>query len=574
MRNLIGMLGVSMSFAVVLPLQAATIAVQVDLQADRRPISPLIFGVSGSPDLSRLAYPLVRWGGNSTTRYNWQADIHNTASDWFFMNIPDGNGTAAGSTVEALVASTLDAGSHPLLTLSTIGWTPMPVQQKRWSFSVAKYGPQLLTECSYFGASPPSWCSADAGDGRCNPAQNQTGHCSADGDITGNDPLDTSIASTPQTQAAWMAHLQQRFGTAGNGGVRYYALDNEPMLWSSTHRDVHPAPLSYDEIWQRTVAYAGAIKAQDPAARILGPVTWGYCDLFGSAVDDCLDGSDRAAHGGVPFVYWYLQQVCSYQAVHGVRLVDYLDLHYYPQGSGVVDFFDPPNGSETAEISARRLRLLKELHDPGWDAESWLADLGNSPPWHYSRPQLIPRVRTWIDAACPGTGLSISEYNWGADNGGSSALAQAEALAIFAREGVDMAARWVAPKAGSLVERAFRLYLDFDGLGDSIQGESVHATSANADMLGAFAVRQAGRRSMLLLFNKAISSTTAAIDIDTHLSGPWKLYQFTAGSDLSLVDSGTINSSTLVLSNLPPRSASLLVLPDVERIFADGFDHP
>ena len=574
MHNIVAALCMLSSLLAALPLQAATIAVQVDLQADRRPISPLIFGVSGSPDLSRLAYPLVRWGGNATTRYNWQADVHNTASDWFFMNIPDGNGTATASSVEALVASTLAAGSQPLLTLSTIGWMPKPVQQKRWSFSVAKYGPQLVTECSYFGSSPPAWCAADAGNGECNPAQNQTGYCNAAGHIVGNDPFDASDVSTAQTQAGWMAHLQQRFGTAANGGVRYYALDNEPMLWNSTHRDVHPNPLTYDEIWQRTVTYASAIKAQDPSSRIIGPVTWGYCDLFGSAADNCIDGSDRAAHGGVPFVQWYLQQVCSYESVHGVRLVDYLDLHYYPQGAGIVDFSDPPNGSETVEVSARRLRSLKELHDPDWDSESWLSDLGNSAPWHYSRPNLIPRVRAWIDASCPGTGLSISEYNWGADNGASSALAQAEALAIFAREGVDMAARWVSPAGSSLVERAFRLYLDFDGQGDRVQGESVRATSANADALGAFAVRQSGTRNMILLFNKAASSTTAAIDIGTQLSGPWKLYQFTAGSDLALVASGTISGSALSLNNLPARSASLLVLPDVERIFADGFDQP
>ena len=554
-----------------LPMQAATIAVEVDLQADRHPINPLIFGVSGEPDLSHLAYPLVRWGGNSTTRYNWQADIHNTASDWFFMNIPDGDGTASASSVEALVASTLAAGSQPVLTLSTIGWMPKPIRQKLWSFSVAKYGPQLANECSYF--SPPSpWCTLDAGNGECNPAQNQTGHCSASGYIVNNDPLDTSVVSTAQTQTSWMAHLQQRFGTAGNGGVRYYALDNEPMLWNSTHRDMHPAPLTYDEIWQRTVTYASAIKAQDPGAKILGPVTWGYCDLFGSAADNCLDGSDRAAHGGIPFVQWYLQQVCSYESAHGVRLVDYLDLHYYPQGDGVVDFYDPPNGSETPTVSARRLRSLKELNEPGWDSESWLSDLGNSTPWHYSRPNLIPRVRAWIDSSCPGTGLSISEYNWGADNGASSALAQAEALAIFAREGVDMAARWVAPAAGSLVERAFRLYLDFDGHGARVEGESARATSANVDALGAYAIRKPGVRTMILLFNKSTSSTTAAVNLGSRLTGPWKLYQFTAMSDVSLVDSGIIDSAGISLANLPARSASLLVLPDIDRIFADGFD--
>src|SRR5690606_28555448 len=102
--------------------QAATIDVTVDLDADRRPLQPGIFGVSGSPDPERLAYPRLRWGDNSTTRYNWQADVHNTASDWFYMNIPDGNGTPSSSSLEAQLASTLAAGSQPLLTLSTIGW--------------------------------------------------------------------------------------------------------------------------------------------------------------------------------------------------------------------------------------------------------------------------------------------------------------------------------------------------------------------------------------------------------------------------------------------------------------------
>jgi hypothetical protein len=562
--------------ACALPVQvhAVTVAVSVDLQADRQAVSPEILGVSGSPNLEQIPYPLVRWGGNSTTRYNWQSDIHNTASDWFFMNIPDGSGAPATSSVETLVASSLAAGAQPLLTLSTIGWMPRPDRNKHWGFSVAAYGVQLQTECSIFGANPPAWCTADAGNGRCDPAQNQTGHCDGNGYIVGNDPLDTSNASTPQTQTAWIDHLQQRFGAAANGGVRYYALDNEPMLWNSTHRDVHPQPLSYDEIWQRTVAYASAIKAQDPQARVLGPVTWGYCDLFGSAADNCIDGNDRANHGGTPFVEWYLQQVCSYQAQHGVRLVDYLDLHYYPQGSGVVDFSDPPNGSETTDASARRLRSLKELYDPDWTSESWLADLGSTSPWFYGRPNLIPRVRAWIDSACPGTRLSISEYNWGADNGASSALAQAELLAIFAREGVDMAARWVAPISGSLVERAFRFYLDFDGLGGQVRGDSVRTVSANADVLGAYAINQRGAHTYLMLFNKATTTTTATVNLGTRLTGAWKRYAFSASSDLALAESGSIDGAAISITGLPPRSASLLVLPDSDVLFSDGFDQP
>lgn len=194
--------------------------------------------------------------------------------------------------------------------------------------------------------------------------------------------------------------------------MRYYALDNEPMLWNSTHRDVHPAAPTFAEIWGKAQSYGSAIKAQDPAAQVLGPVTWGYCDLFGSAADNCVDGSDRAAHGGMPFVAWYLQQVCANPLAGGRRLVDYLDLHYYPQGSNIaLSNSEDSNGSNgTFE---RRLRSLKELYDPAWVSESWISDLGDTDANHYSKPGLLPRVRAWIDQYCPGTGIAITEYNWG-----------------------------------------------------------------------------------------------------------------------------------------------------------------
>ena len=66
-----------------------------------------------------------------------------------------------------------------------------------------------------------------------------------------------------------------RYGTAASGGVLFYNLDNEPMLWNSTHRDVHPQPLSYDELRDRTYTYGAAIKAADPGAKTLGPVVVG-----------------------------------------------------------------------------------------------------------------------------------------------------------------------------------------------------------------------------------------------------------------------------------------------------------
>lgn len=557
------------------PASAATVAVSVDARLDRRPVDPRIYGVNfgTAAMLSNPGYPLRRWGGNATTRYNWQADVSNRGSDYFFLNVAEGNGIglpdASGANV--FIAATLAAGAEPILTIGTIGWRPVSLRDKRYGFPISLYGPQLANGCPF---------DCDGGNGQCNTAQNNTGFCvdqpTGPDLIVGNDPTITSVAAGAQWTRDWVDHLKARHGDAAAGGVRLYALDNEVMLWNSTHRDVHPQPATYDEIWQKTVEHATAIKARDAGAKVLGPVTWGYCDLFGSAADNCHVGPDRNAHGGVPFVRWYLRQVCQNPIAPGVRAVDYLDLHYYPQGSGLIDF-DSSNlaVSESSANSAKRLRSLKELYDPDWTSESWISDLGAFDEWTYSRPHLIRRAKAWIAAECPGTGLAITEYNWGPDLGLSSALAQVEILGIFGREGVDLATRWVAPAAGSLVERAFRLFLDYDGNGSRVEGDSVRATSANVDLLGAYAIDLEGERLMLVLVNKDTATTTAQLGFAQALSGPWTLYRFSAASDVAPVANGDIAGTALTLS-LPARSASLLVLPavptDPDLVFEDGFE--
>ena len=508
--------------------QAATIAVNVDTSQDRRAIDPRIYGVNfgTAAQLADPGFTVRRWGGNATTRYNYTTDVSNRGYDFVFLNVNEGGAAPPNqSSLNSFIAQTLKAGRLPLVTIGTIGWRPLDgVRAKRYGFSIAKYGAQLRNGGQF---------DADGGNGECDAAVNVTGHCpnrpGEDFDlIVGNDPLDTSVASDPTWAGAWIEHLQTRHGDA----VHHYALDNEPMLWNSTHRDVHPAPPSYDEMWdQRTVPYATAIKNADPQAQVYGPVTWGYCDLFSSAADGCHVGADRNAHGGLPFVRWYLRQVCAYQQQHGVRLVDYLDLHYYPQGQiapnvGVVDFGDGANDGNTAAL---RLRSLKELYDPNWVAESWFADLGDFDANHYSKPQFLRRVKAWIAAECPDIKLAVTEYQWGSDHGASSALAHAEVLAIFGREGVDLATRWEAPEPGSRVERAFRLFLDYDGNGSRVEGDSVRATSANVDALGAYAVDLPNQRTMILLFNKDTAANTAQIALNGDRSGAWQLYPLRRG---------------------------------------------
>ena len=549
----------AMSAAGAAPL-GGSVAVSVNANVDVHPFNRDIFGVAfgDAARNAQMGYTVRRWGGNSVTRYNWQVDVHSTASDWFYENIPgSGDRTEVppiGNGADAFVGEAISAGSAPLITIPTIGWTPRadsPLNHPYFAgFSVEKYGAQQSVD---------PW-DTDAGNGVYG---NGT-------PITGNDPHDTSSEVDAAFQQGWIAHFQSTFGNAASGGVKFYSLDNEVMLWSSTHRDVHPQPPTYDEIWSKAQSYGDAIKQQDAGALVTGPVTWGYCDLFTSAADaangNCLDGADRQNHGGLPFVAWYLQQVCAHPLAGGVRVVDYLDLHYYPQGNVALTDDDSP------ATSARRLRSLKELYDPTWISESWISDLGDNDDNHYDKPNLIPRVRAWIDQYCPATKLAITEYNWGNDNTASGAVAQAELFGIFAREGVDLATRWVAPESNTRAERAYTLFLNYDGAGAHVDGSSVRAESANVDQVGAYAFVASGGRTAVLLTNKDTVMHDVALTFDSAHHGAWKLYGFDADNGVRQIGNGTVDGATLTLSALPAISASLLVIAGGDEIFADGFD--
>lgn len=523
-----------------LPAAAGPIQVTISPEAPRHAISPLIYGVNFNSfdPVARLRWPVRRWGGNATTRYSWEDDVANRAHDWFFANIAEPNPNPGllpdGSLADRFIDETRALGGEVLLTMPTIGWTPID-RQTRVGFSVDKYGSQQSVDCTILPG------------GKC--AGNGIGLNGLP--ITGNDPHDTSREVGPTFDMSWMAHIASRVGTAAQGGVRFFALDNEPILWNSSHRDVHPAPVTYDELWQNTFNYASAIKAMDSKAEVFGPVTWGWCDLFGSAADSCANGPDRDSHGGMPLLEWYLQQVQNNERSTGVRLVDWVDIHYYPQAPAVT-----LSDNELPTVAARRLRSLQSLYDPSYVDESWIEQPVN----------LIPRVKGWIANRLPGAKLAITEYNWGNDNGLTSALAQAEALAIFGREGVDLATRWLAPQADSLVEKSFRFYLDYDGQGSRVTGDSIKTVSSRPGTVGAYTIWDTNvsltKKIYVLLFNK--DENPRHVDVQLTSQAPRgtqpALYRLDAAG-LNPVNQTVSLTSQGFGIDLPARSATMVILP-------------
>lgn len=485
------------AMAFVAPLLAAATGptLLIDAGVGQRAINPDIYGINLLSDealATELRLPVRRWGGNTTSRYNWQNDTFNTGMDWYFENIPQDNANIAalpnGSTTDRFVEQNQSTGTRTLMTVPTLGW----VAKRRTSghpfdcgFKVSRYGAQQSTD----------YWDSDCGNGLT------TGGSF----ITGNNPSDTSVASDPTFITAWVQHLVSNYGTATNGGVSYYAFDNEPMLWHSTHRDVHPQPGTYDEMRNHAFAYGAAIKAVDPSAKTLGPVEDGWCRYLYSAADDCGPGADYTAHGSVQYVPWYLQQMKSYEQQHGLRVLDYLDLHNYPAASGVAL---SSAGSEATQ--ALRLRSTRSLWDASYIDESWISDtaLGGV------AVRLIPRMKQWVADHYPGTRLAISEYNWGAPESINGALAQADVLGIFGREGLDLATLWGAVVSNQPLAFAFRMYRNYDASGHGFGDTSVQAISADQSTLAVYAARRSADGALtIMVLNKSATDLTTSVSL-------------------------------------------------------------
>ncbi len=349
---------------------AQTVRIRVDATAERHPISPLIYGVSfGSPEqLKALNCPLNRSGGNGTTRYNWKENASNHANDWFFESIGD-KSPEAGESVDSFIAASRSAGAEPMVTIPTIGWVAHlgPGREKQASFSVKRYGAQQKTD---------QWMP-DAGNG-----------VGADGkEIVGNDPNDAHVRSTPAFQQGWVEHLKTKWGGAGKGGPRWYFMDNEPGIWQSTHRDVHPKGPTMEEVRDYTLAYGAMVKKVDPSAMVAGPEEWGWLGYIYSGADEQYRGQhgyqgqpDSDAHGGMQFGPWLLQQMSLEQKKSGNRILDAFTVHIYPQGGD--------GGNDTsAKIQALRNRSTRALWDPDYVDESWIKEKIN----------LIPRLHAWVN---------------------------------------------------------------------------------------------------------------------------------------------------------------------------------
>jgi hypothetical protein len=513
------------------------ISMAIDCSAKGRRINPGIYGIAFDPRLDarenhqwELGASGRRWGGNASSRYNWElGNAWNTASDWFFRNVDFAG--KPGAAWERFLDDDLAHGVQSALTVPIIGWVAKDTTS--FSFPVSEFGPQQSTDPYQAGA----------GNGltpRSKP-------------IAPGPATRTSLAAPPESIGRWVSAIRQRDAKRGARSVQSYILDNEPMLWNSTHRDVHPDPVGYDELLERTIAYGGAVRSADPGATIAGPALWGWPAYFYSAKDASFGFAlhpDRLRHGNEPLLPWYLKKLRQHERATGVRILDRVDVHFYPQGEGVRS---GKGGATDPETNARRIRATRSLWDPSYVDESWIRDT----------IRLVPRLREWIEESYPGLGISIGEYSFGAEEHPSGGLALAEALGRFGQLGVESAYYWTYPAKGTPAFSAFRAFRNYDGKGGRFLDWSVPAKTQEGASL--FASRDDGNRLVAVALNFD-SERPASARVDLNSCGKVATRRvFVASADHpALVERapGALEAGTLS-ELLPPYS---IVVFELERL--------
>jgi uncharacterized protein (TIGR03437 family) len=567
--------------------QSAGPALTADVSAGRHTISPDIYGVNWywagedprpnpsvaysaqlAAQASEVRATVRRWGGNNSSTYHWQFDVANIDADWFFEVLPmstvrladgtmyDVSRLPDGSTFNLFLERTRRTGAKLMGTIPILGWLPKE-RREMCSFDVLKYGLQCKQD-PYARFHPITCGNGIAYDPACGDPSVIDGRSPANPVYIQNDPADAYTNQYDESfQAQWIQYLISRYGSGNQGGVAIWSLDNEPIWWDSTHRDIHPAPYTYDELLELNLRYAAAIKQADPTALVSGPVADNYASIWFSKRDIVAGWAagnwyrnpvDRNEHGGAPLMAWYLQQFQNYEQQHGIRLLDYYDTHAYLA----------PGSTDVT-----RLESTREWWDPTYvvQGDYWIRDPDNNGA--PAAPQLIPRLKRIINDNYPGTKLAITEYTFGALNTLNGALAQADILGIFGREGVDLATLWDYPRPTDPGAFAFRIYRNYDGIGGAFGETSVEASSADQSLLSVYAALRSDSMLTVMVINKTTTDLSSTLTLANFTAGDAARVWRYSGANLGAIEAqpdAAISGSSLTTA-FPAYSMTMLVIP-------------
>jgi hypothetical protein len=504
---------------------SGTATVTVDADSQKTSISAGIYGVALNSDDSMQIAGLNRWGGDGTESYNWKIDVSNAGSDY---NCANYKGSFTSPSPDPSLTTSSDQFVHYNITKSVDTLMTIPITG--WVSSMATPNPGT-PDCA--GSTEIPSCCATLGTSEEEVVDE------------GSSVLDTSFMSD------WVAHLVSTFGSAANGGVRYYQLDNEPDNWQHLRADIYPTfyppgttcepfyttnaaigtSLNQDFI-NRTMAYAKGVKSADPTAAVLFMSTENSTDLVAVPNVEC--GNPAGPYSlENSLTMAILTLAAAADASDHQRLLDCVDMHYpFPSGNSL-------SGTQVL--------------------------------WDTTTMSVAAHVQGWINSTYPGTGICVSEYNVSNDGSNgtpdpSTAVQEADILGMYGRLGYRVAAYWTSLVHGTTqlpVYNAMAMFRNYDGMGGRFGSTSIGAASTNAgvNVYAASDSPTSPTQVWIMLVNvSGADQTNLSIDVQNFTpGGPAQVFRSVAGAAPAADTAVIATNGSISGFSLTSNSVALLV---------------
>jgi len=418
----------------------------INTNLNRTPISKYIYGTNFYMNTD---YTIQRIGGNRCTAYNWENNWSNAGSDYLFENDTmwdSSNPPVPGLGYTKLIDQSNLINQDSIVTLQLAGYVSAPI----FGQNLDQYpAPSQYFYPVQFAKGAPF----------CSP------------------PNNPNTSDNVVYMDEFVNFLVWKYGYAGTAtGVKFYSLDNEVDIWDSTHKEVHPADPLCQEIRDKSIACATAVKNVDPNAQIMGPV---LC-VFTGFLNFC-DAPDWSSVKGTRpwFISYYLDEMKKASDANGRRLLDVLDIHWYPpendgNGHGICDNREDP------QTFNARMQAPRTLWDTDYvSPHETYPDGGSSwvNKWYWAQYlPILTRFKADIATYFPDTNIAITEYTWGPSTQWATGITTADFLGVCGKYGVYMTNYW---GSGGYIDTAIQMYRNYDGLHSTFGDTNVAATMSD-----------------------------------------------------------------------------------------------
>jgi hypothetical protein len=329
----------------------------------------------------------------------------------------------------------------------------------------------------------------------------------------------------------------------------YWNMDNEPEIWSGTHDDVYPQQPPVEDFMQIYFAVARKARARFPRIRLVGPVAaneWQWYNWDNNRIR-----ADGRYYG---WLEYFIKRIAEEQQASGVRLLDVLDIHFYPSESKPEDI-----------VQLHRVWFDESYDYPGANGVRRLGASGYDRS--ITKEYILTRCRRWLDQYLDpnhGVTLGVTEMGINGDNPNVTAVWYASTLGVFADEGVEMFLPW-SWKTG--------MWEVLHLLSRYSQAIRVEASSDNDEFVSACASVSADLSTMtVVLVNRSLSGNTNVHLTPANfplLSNEYKVLRlsglpsaetFRSHTDNALEEDAVTVENGVMHLTLPPLSVSAILL--------------